>query len=83
MIRLLYFAGLRETLACDGEDYPLEESMSVAELRARLASRGEPWSQALAPEQPILAAINQRVAGADARIQPGDEVGFFPPVTGG
>ncbi|MBK5968273.1 MULTISPECIES: molybdopterin converting factor subunit 1 [Thiorhodovibrio] len=83
MIRLLYFASLREALDCEGEDYALADPMTVAELRAQLAARGEPWSQALAPAQNILAAVNQTIAGPDSVIQPGDEVAFFPPVTGG
>ncbi|MBK1648455.1 MoaD/ThiS family protein [Rhabdochromatium marinum] len=83
MIRLLYFASLREALGCDGEDYPLETPVSLAELRVQLASRDQPWCDALAPEQPLLAAINQQVVSAEARIHPGDEVAFFPPVTGG
>ncbi|WPL18717.1 Sulfur carrier protein MoaD [Thiorhodovibrio winogradskyi] len=83
MIRLLYFASLRETLGCEGEDYPLQSPITTAELRTQLASRGQPWSEALAPARLILAAVNQSIAGTDTIIQPGDEVAFFPPVTGG
>lgn len=83
MIRLRYFASLREALGCAEEDYALETPLRVAELRARLAERGSPWTEALAPEQHLLSAINQDMAGAEALIQPGDEVAFFPPVTGG
>ncbi|EIC20864.1 molybdopterin converting factor subunit 1 [Thiorhodovibrio frisius] len=83
MIRLLYFASLREALDCEGEDYPLEAPITTAELRAQLAMRGQPWSDALALSQSVLAAVNQSIASADAIIKPGDEVAFFPPVTGG
>jgi len=83
MIRLLYFASLREALNRESEDYALPAPTTVAELRAQLAARGQPWSEALAPEQNVLAAVNQTIAGADVPVQPGDEVAFFPPVTGG
>lgn len=83
MIHLRYFAHLRETLDSAGEDMPLEMSIQVNELRARLSQRGSPWFEAFAPDQQLLAAINQEMVSAEARIQPGDEVAFFPPVTGG
>ncbi len=83
MIRLLFFASLREALNTESENHALETPMSIAALRARLAERGPPWSDALAPEQPLLAAINQTIVQPDALIRAGDEVAFFPPVTGG
>ena len=81
-LKILYFAALREALACDAEDVTLPPTVTtVGELRAFLLARGEPW-QALGSKS-IRAALNQRMAGADALLQAGDEVAFFPPVTGG
>ncbi len=84
MIQLRYFASLREQLGLDAEAIePTTASATVAEIRAFLCARGTPWAQALAPEQRILAAVNQELARPEAPVADGDEVAFFPPVTGG
>ena len=83
MIQVLYFAGLRERLGTPGESLPLPPGVAtVAQLRDHLAARGEPW-QALARMGNLRMAVNQDMAGADAPVADGDEVAFFPPVTGG
>jgi len=82
MIRILYFASLRERLGRAEEtlqDFP----GTVAGLRARLAARGDVWDEVFADEQRVLVAVNQEMAPVDRALQAGDEVGFFPPVTGG
>lgn len=80
MIRLLFFARLRETLGRDEER--LEQApATVADLLAELESRGAPWSEALSGK--VLVAVNQEMALPDTPIADGDEVGLFPPVTGG
>ena len=82
MIRILYFASLRERLGRAEEslqDFP----DTVAGLRAQLAARGDAWGEVFADEQRVLAAVNQEMASVDRTLQAGDEVGFFPPVTGG
>ncbi|MBK5939048.1 molybdopterin converting factor subunit 1 [Halochromatium roseum] len=83
MIQVRYFASLREQLGRDAEAIEPSTEASVAELRALLCARGEPWATALAPEQRILAAVNQEMARPDSRVADGDELAFFPPVTGG
>jgi molybdopterin synthase sulfur carrier subunit len=82
MIRILYFASLRERLGIAEET--LEEFPgTVAGLRAQLAARGDAWGDVFADEQRVLTAVNQEMAAADQALRAGDEVGFFPPVTGG
>ena len=84
MIRILYFARLREQLGTAGEELPAADgSTSVADLAAKLRRRGGPWAEAFAPNQPVLAAVNQELARGEAPVADGDEVAFFPPVTGG
>jgi molybdopterin synthase sulfur carrier subunit len=83
MIRVRYFASLRERLACDGEELALPRDASVGGLLALLAERGEPWAGALRGGTPVLAAVNQEMARPDQAVADGDEVAFFPPVTGG
>lgn len=82
MIRVLYFASLRERLGCADETLQRHPA-TLADLRADLAARGGVWAEVFATEQRVLAAINQEMAAADQPVREGDEVGFFPPVTGG
>ena len=82
MIRILYFASLRERLA-QGEEELETATETLAGLKAELAARGGPWAEVFDGNQPVLAAVNQEMAGAEQALQDGDEVGFFPPVTGG
>jgi molybdopterin synthase sulfur carrier subunit len=83
MIKLLYFASLRERLDCDAEEIELPEDASVAGLIRQLQARGEPWLSALQGSNPVLAAVNQEMAKPAQPIADGDEVALFPPVTGG
>jgi molybdopterin synthase sulfur carrier subunit len=48
-----------------------------------LVARGGEWNKALAPGSPVRAAVNQAVAAGNTPVADGDEVAFFPPVTGG
>ena len=84
MITVLYFARLRETLGKSSEQVALPPHVSDVEgLRAYLISRGGVWEQEFAPSKPIRAAVNQAMAVGDMPVSDGDEVAFFPPVTGG
>ncbi len=82
MVRVLYFAHLREALGA-GESLPYSAQIAtVAQLRDQLASRGGIW-QVLATTRNLRVAVNQNMVGFDRAVSDGDEVAFFPPVTGG
>ncbi len=82
-ITVLYFASLRESLGESRETLSVPAAVtSVGSLRAHLAARGDAWSR-LAPGKNVRAAVNQAMVGDEAGIGAGDEVAFFPPVTGG
>jgi len=81
-VKVLYFASLREQVGTQGEDIELS-STTVAGLREMLMARGGAWRQALAPGRALRAAVNQEIAQPATPVKPGDEVAFFPPVTGG
>jgi molybdopterin synthase sulfur carrier subunit len=84
MITLLYFARLRETFGVASEELVLPEGVVTLEgVRAVLAARGGLWAHELAAGRAFRAAVNQDIAGADTPVTDGDEVAFFPPVTGG
>ena len=82
-VKILYFASLREAVGCAGEELELPAGVAtLGALRGHLAARGGGW-QALAAGRNVRAALNQKMAAADAALDGGDEVAFFPPVTGG
>jgi molybdopterin synthase sulfur carrier subunit len=84
MITVLYFARLRETLGTGSEQVALPDGVRDLEgVRALLVARGGAWEQELAPGKPVRAAVNQAMAVGDMPVGDGDEVAFFPPVTGG
>jgi molybdopterin synthase sulfur carrier subunit len=83
MIRMRDFAWLREQLDTDDEAIDADGLADTVALRESLRPRGGPWEQALRPDATVLAAVNDDMARADMPIVDGDEVTFFPPVTGG
>ncbi|OGA04178.1 MAG: molybdopterin converting factor subunit 1 [Betaproteobacteria bacterium RIFCSPLOWO2_02_FULL_62_17] len=83
-VKLLYFASLREQVGSSGESLELPSGVaSVAALREHLIARGGVWQAALAANRALRVAVNQDLAIASTAIKEGDEVAFFPPVTGG
>ncbi len=83
-IRLRLFASLRELTQWDDQSLDLPaEQMTLAELRGVLSRRGERWAAALDPSRAVRGAINQQMAQDSDPVRDGDEVAFFPPVTGG
>ncbi|MDG6778662.1 molybdopterin converting factor subunit 1 [Thiomicrorhabdus sp. zzn3] len=82
MVNVLYFASFREMLGKASEQLPASHT-TVESLIAELAERGENWKQALLDNQNLQIAVNHDVANRQTEIKAGDEVAFFPPVTGG
>ncbi|KAA8695801.1 molybdopterin converting factor subunit 1 [Pseudomonas syringae pv. tagetis] len=79
-IQVQYFARYRETLGLDSEHVE-GEFATLDALRQTLLQRGEAW-QVLA-EQNLMCARNQELCKPTEPLSDGDEVAFFPPVTGG
>ncbi|WP_445769162.1 MoaD/ThiS family protein [Rheinheimera sp.] len=83
MIKILFFAALRERLDCD--QYLLScdgNPLLVADVLQQLQNRCHNWQQELSRSD-LLCALNQQLVPLNARVQDGDELAFFPPVTGG
>jgi molybdopterin synthase sulfur carrier subunit len=85
MIKVLFFAQTRELVGIDSVD--LEGQFETVEaVRAHLVEKGTKkdgkWDLALEPGK-LLAAVNQSIVPLDTEVKSGDEVAFFPPVTGG
>ena len=84
MVTIIYFARLREALGVGSEKLALPAGVCDLDgLRGLLVARGGAWATELAGSKPVRAAINQDMAQGDTGITDGDEVAFFPPVTGG
>ncbi|MFH8133864.1 molybdopterin synthase sulfur carrier subunit [Pantoea osteomyelitidis] len=81
MIKVLFFAQVRELTGT--RSLEMSESFpDVSALRAALAQRGDRWALALESGK-LLAAVNQTLVPMTHPLRAGDEVAFFPPVTGG
>ena len=84
MVTLLYFASLRESVGCSREQLALPSgNATVSSLVEALRSRDARWTEAFAPGRTWRVAVNQRMADLATPVKPGDEIAFFPPVTGG
>ena len=83
-VRLLFFAGLREQLGSAGEEIELPASVTtLGGIREHLRARGGNYERVFSGKALVRMAINQEMAQTAAPVKPGDEVAFFPPVTGG
>ncbi|WP_434643040.1 molybdopterin synthase sulfur carrier subunit [Klebsiella sp. I138] len=82
MIKVLFFAQVRELVGTDSLTLEADALSTVEAVRRQLASRGDRWTLAL-EEGKLLAAVNQTLVTFDHPLVSGDEVAFFPPVTGG
>ena len=83
-LRVLFFASLREQLGLAFEEVDVPAGVAtVSELRAHLRSRGGAYEKVFAERNLVRAAVNQDMVQPGAPIKAGDEVAFFPPVTGG
>jgi molybdopterin synthase sulfur carrier subunit len=82
VITVLFFAQLREQLQCEKLSLELPADSSVTCLREELIELHPAWSEYLSSDK-LLFSVNQTLVKASHIIQAGDEVAFFPPVTGG
>lgn len=83
-IQLRFFASVRELVGSGQEVLELPQATAtVGELRTMLVARGGNWAEALAEGKLLRMAHNQLMCKADTAVADGDEVAFFPPVTGG
>lgn len=83
-VKLLYFAWLREKAGVGEEDVsPPAEVATVAQLVDWLVTRGGGYAEAFGDRKVVRVAVNQEYVNLDYPVAAGDEVAFFPPVTGG
>lgn len=82
-VQVRFFAELRERLQCDSLSVPMTDmdTTTIIALKQALIARDSRF--AALDEPRVLCALNRRMSKLDASLSPGDEVAFFPPVTGG
>ena len=81
MLKVLFFAQTRELIGID--EIVLEQDFATADaLREHLSQKGDKWALALEKGK-LLVAINQTLMSLESAVKSGDEIAFFPPVTGG
>ena len=83
-ITVRYFAWMREHTGADMETVALPTNVtSVGELVPHLVAMSDGHALALKNMQAVRVAVNRAYGDLDTAVNVGDEVAFFPPVTGG
>jgi len=83
-MKLLYFAWLRQRAGIAEETVtPPADVATVGALIDWLVTRGPGFAAAFADRDIVRVAVNQEYSDHDAAVAAGDEIAFFPPVTGG
>lgn len=83
MLKINYFASVREQLGLSSENLELPAGVHTAgDLANYLAKRGAAW-QRLQSGTDVLIAVNQAVCSREQALDAHDEIAFFPPMTGG
>lgn len=83
-LTVIYFAWLRDRTRSAQEEVSLPDGVeTVGDLMDYLSAQDANLAAAFSNRTIVRCAVNQEFADATSRVQPGDEVAFFPPVTGG
>jgi molybdopterin synthase sulfur carrier subunit len=83
-VKLVYFAWVRQKIGRGEESIdPPGDVATVGALASWLKARGGGYAEAFADLKRVRAAVNQEHVDFAAPIKAGDEIAFFPPVTGG
>ena len=83
-VTVRFFASVKEQLGRDTEDLDVPADIStVGGLRSHLKARGGVYEEVFSEKKLVRTALNQDMVPHTAALKAGDEVAFFPPVTGG
>ncbi|MGB0495913.1 MAG: molybdopterin converting factor subunit 1 [Kangiellaceae bacterium] len=83
-IKVLFFANFKELLKCSAMEVELKPEASIRDLCEQIKNNGEHWHSLFSDlKSSVKIAVNQELTQADHLLKQGDEVAFFPPVTGG
>lgn len=81
-VKLIYFASVRELIGRSQEQWTTH-AQTVSDLRQELLAREGGYAEALAEEKVLRYGVNQCIVDGGTIINDGDDIAFFPPVTGG
>jgi len=82
MIKVVFFAALREQLSCSELSLEVNTINDVSQVKQALINQNPQW-QAFLENTALLSAVNNDMVDKNHPVKSGDEVAFFPPVTGG
>ena len=82
MIKVLFFARIREQLNTESIELQARGGLTTGCIREQLSKTDNIWQKTMT-ESNLLIAVNQEVTDWQQQVNDGDEVAFFPPVTGG
>jgi len=82
MIKVVFFAALREQLDCHETSLTSADITTINQLKKALVALNPSWSKHF-ENKALLSAVNHDMVDGEYSIKSGDEVAFFPPVTGG
>lgn len=82
MVTVLFFAQLREQLNTERVQYQGQTPCTMLDIIKQLSTDNPTWEPVLTADR-LMMACNQDLVGRDHVVQTGDEIAFFPPVTGG
>lgn len=85
VVDIFYFASVREAMDCDKEKIELPGATArISDLVGLMAAQNKKFLEVQkAGVAPLLVSVNQELATGETAISEGDEVAFFPPMTGG
>ena len=84
MINVLYFAWMREHIGTASEQITLPNgAKTVGDLMPLLMARSAGHTLALKNMAAVRVAVNRSYGDLKTAVAAGDEIAFFPPVTGG
>lgn len=82
MIKVLFFASLKERLGSDGLDIAADKVSTIDDIKQHLITNNPNWEKWLNSRN-LLCSKNLTMVSSSCEVSAGDEVAFFPPVTGG
>ncbi|MFT7009610.1 MAG: molybdopterin synthase sulfur carrier subunit [Colwellia sp.] len=82
MIKIVFFAALREQLDCAELSIAADNAKTVDDIKQLLSAKNEQWQKPFTNTS-LLSAVNHDMVDGTHLVKSGDEVAFFPPVTGG
>lgn len=82
MVNVLFFAQLKELLGSGGMNLDIVTPCTVNDVKTALIEHNQTWAGQL-NQATIMCAVNQTMVEGTHPVKDGDEVAFFPPVTGG